>query len=343
MNSYSGSDYDIWILSVDGAQAPIQLTNHPGKDMSPTWDPAGGRRIVFVSDRDGSEDLFLADLDHPQDRFTNLTRSGATDETDPAFSPDGTRIAFAVNLGGVDLIKSLDLGQVDRPAVEIGQGRAPAWSPDGSMIVAELVSPQESRLIGYGLDGTGISPVSVRQPGAGLRATWTEGGFASFTSPVATSGTDGVRLPDTGTPEKAAGRLSLVDLRGVRAPNADPRRATPTRPSRRSGKLWRSGLGGISWGGLTTPLSVSTIPSRRAMPTMIGSTRGALLRWPRMSQMPAGWWSCARTWAAKLIGGCTCGRTTRMAQRVNRCGAIRGISLLDSTAIRTITIAAAPR
>jgi len=55
-DSYSGSDYDIWILSVDGGQAPIQLTNHPGKDISPTWDPVGGRRIVFVSDRDGSED-----------------------------------------------------------------------------------------------------------------------------------------------------------------------------------------------------------------------------------------------------------------------------------------------
>lgn len=220
-DSYSGSDYDIWILSVDGGQAPIQLTNHPAKDISPTWDPAGGRRIVFVSDRDGSEDLFMADLDQPQERFTNLTHSPGVDEVQPAFGPDGNRIAFSVNVGGVDLIKGLDLRQIDRPAVEIGQGRAPAWSPDGSMIVAEMVSAQESRLIGYGLDGSIISPASVSQPGAGLRANWTEGGYASVAVPQpGEAGTEGARLPDTGTPERAAGRLSLVDLRGVNAPHA---------------------------------------------------------------------------------------------------------------------------
>jgi TolB protein len=219
-DSYSGSDYDIWILSTDGSQAPIQLTNHPAKDINPTWDPGSGRRIVFMSDRDGSEDLFMAALDRPEDRFTNLTHSAELDETDPAFSPDGSRLVYSTNVGGVESLRSIDMENPEHPAVQIGQGRAPAWSPDGTMIVAELVSPQGARLVGYGFDGTTLTPVSVSQPGEGLRASWSKGGYAVLTQAYPDEGEEGVRLPDTATPERLSGRLSLVDLRGVNAPNA---------------------------------------------------------------------------------------------------------------------------
>jgi hypothetical protein len=71
--NYDG-DFDIWILPIDADQSPVQLTNDPAADITPAWD-SGGRRIAFISDRQGSPDVYIADLNRADDRFTNLTNS----------------------------------------------------------------------------------------------------------------------------------------------------------------------------------------------------------------------------------------------------------------------------
>ena len=48
--------------------------------------------IAFVSDRDGSFDIFVMNADGTDQ--TNLTRTADWEEDHPAWSPDGSRIAY---------------------------------------------------------------------------------------------------------------------------------------------------------------------------------------------------------------------------------------------------------
>ena len=48
-------------MDADGSN-PRNLTRHPGRDTDPAWHP-GGRRIAFVSDRDGQSEIYLMDVD----------------------------------------------------------------------------------------------------------------------------------------------------------------------------------------------------------------------------------------------------------------------------------------
>jgi Tol biopolymer transport system component len=87
--------------------------------------------IVFVSDRDGTPALYWRRL--PKDRERRLT-FGSEPVVDPAISPDGTRIAFAMNgrigvvavAGGEPAILTLAVDWKDQQ---------PAWLPDGRRLV----------------------------------------------------------------------------------------------------------------------------------------------------------------------------------------------------------------
>ena len=76
-------------MDADGS-SPRNLTQHPAKDVRPAWSP-DGRRIAFVSRRDGNSEVYVMNADGSGKR--NLTRDRANDDY-PTWSPDGRRIAF---------------------------------------------------------------------------------------------------------------------------------------------------------------------------------------------------------------------------------------------------------
>ena len=76
-------------MDADGS-SPRNLTQHPAKDVRPAWSP-DGRRIAFVSRRDGNSEVYVMNADGSGKR--NLTRDRASDDY-PTWSPDGRRIAF---------------------------------------------------------------------------------------------------------------------------------------------------------------------------------------------------------------------------------------------------------
>jgi len=82
----------VWqIFTMNGDGSGIrQLTRSRADNRAPVWSP-DGRRIVFVSDRDGNKELYRMDADGSH--LTNLTRNPGQDYN-PAWSPDGSRIAF---------------------------------------------------------------------------------------------------------------------------------------------------------------------------------------------------------------------------------------------------------
>ena len=76
-------------MSNDGF-GQMNLSNHPGYDVSPAWSPDGSK-IVFRSNRDGNEEIYIMNADGTGQ--TNLTNDPGMD-WHPVWSPDGTKIAF---------------------------------------------------------------------------------------------------------------------------------------------------------------------------------------------------------------------------------------------------------
>jgi TolB protein len=72
-----------------------RLTNEPASDFQPAWSQ-DGRRLVFVSSRDGNPHVYVMNADLSGQR--RLTRGPSVDEL-PAWTPDG-RIAFASRRNG---------------------------------------------------------------------------------------------------------------------------------------------------------------------------------------------------------------------------------------------------
>jgi dipeptidyl aminopeptidase/acylaminoacyl peptidase len=79
----------IYLVSVDGGE-PRQLTNEKASSSAPRWSP-DGRRLAFVSARDGSPQIWTMDVDSNEARKVTRIAGGASD---PVWSPDGRWIAF---------------------------------------------------------------------------------------------------------------------------------------------------------------------------------------------------------------------------------------------------------
>ncbi|MCI0739765.1 MAG: DPP IV N-terminal domain-containing protein [Gemmataceae bacterium] len=90
--------------------------------------------LLFVSNRTGNADIFLAGSDGK--KAVNLTNNKAED-TYPAWSPDGKKIAFTSDRNGAPQLYLMDAdgGNVKRLTDHDGVDRAPSWSPDGKKIV----------------------------------------------------------------------------------------------------------------------------------------------------------------------------------------------------------------
>ncbi|TFH38076.1 MAG: hypothetical protein E4G99_00600, partial [Anaerolineales bacterium] len=81
------------------------------------------------SDRDGDAEIFTIKFDGSG--LTRLT-SNQTQDIDPAWSPDGTQIAYVAYDSGSE---SVNLMHVDGSGSHsLVDGRTPAWSPDGTLL-----------------------------------------------------------------------------------------------------------------------------------------------------------------------------------------------------------------
>lgn len=126
---------DIYIMDIN-RKNPVNLTNHPAEDSSPTWAPDGSA-FAFVSHRDGNPEIYVMEMKNKESR--RLTKNGATD-IDPAWSPDGRWIAFASNqhrehAADTDIyIMNPDGRKAQQLTNKGGHNSTPAWSPDGQWI-----------------------------------------------------------------------------------------------------------------------------------------------------------------------------------------------------------------
>ena len=142
--SHRDGNPEIYVMDEDGGNQR-RLTNHPKNDLSPSWSP-NGKRIVFISERDGHVDprgwttyeIYVMDPDgmNPQ----NLTND-PSDDRDPSWSPDGRHIVFSSDRDNdrdhnIEIyMMNADGGNLQRLTNNLTEDEDPAWSPDGKRIV----------------------------------------------------------------------------------------------------------------------------------------------------------------------------------------------------------------
>jgi len=173
-----GRTLQIWWMLPDGSEAR-QLTFGPGDKSRPRWSP-DGQRLLYVAS--GGTDAYgnklgldVWSMNSDGTGVTNLT-AGPGDDTDPAWSPDGARIAFAST-------RSNDLRQVFVAEVacapapgqcSLGKPRnysysedfnaveySPVWSPDGARLaVVASINGAPGRIYFHpgALDVTSLAP-----------------------------------------------------------------------------------------------------------------------------------------------------------------------------------------
>jgi Tol biopolymer transport system component len=107
-----------------------QLTDLPGVQDAPNLSP-DGKSVLYVAGDGGDEDIFL--LRVGGENAVNLTATFASNDFDPAFSPDGERIAFGSDREGGGLFVMGATGESPRKIAS--EGAHPSWSPDGRKIV----------------------------------------------------------------------------------------------------------------------------------------------------------------------------------------------------------------
>lgn len=120
---------NLWVIDASGSRLR-ELSNGPWRDSSPVWSP-DGKRIAFLSDRDGTTQLHVLWADTRE--TLQLTR---TERAPAAFhwSPDGKWIVFTASVPDeepalkINLPKAPKGAQWAKPAVVIDRM---AWASDG--------------------------------------------------------------------------------------------------------------------------------------------------------------------------------------------------------------------
>jgi TolB protein len=126
-----GDTSRIKLMNPDGSHAKTLVPTAFGV-RSPTWRP-DGHALAFVTSRRGAPGIYVVRDDGTGPR--PLIARGRTGTGDPAFSPDGSFIAYSRAFRGSDIwIARADGSQ---PRLLIRNGREniqPTWSPDGKRI-----------------------------------------------------------------------------------------------------------------------------------------------------------------------------------------------------------------
>ena len=263
----------IWLVAPGGGE-PRQLTDHPIGAHGPVWSPDGQRlaflakgpdrrgepvvpdekderkRLVRVRDHrhklDGAG-FFGAMRDHvwivPVTGGTaEQVTDGPYEDESPAWSPDGTKIAFVsdrssnrdVRFGG-GAVHVVDVGtrEVSRLTSETGRAAHPSWSPGGRWIAyvgsdqPDEAGPSHARLWIVNVDGKGARCLTAdldrsvgQRPGGYLTPSapaWTREGAVFFYLIGDGPSTHLYRISEIGRTSLTTGRLVVQSFTVDRA------------------------------------------------------------------------------------------------------------------------------
>jgi Tol biopolymer transport system component len=160
---------EIYAMNANGT-GQVNLTNNAAYDDDPDWQrlPAqgggAGGKIAFTSYRDGDGEIYVMNADGSGQ--TNLTNDLAFDGR-PAWSPDGTKIAFESDRAGSGnyeiYVMNADGSGVTRLTNNSANDVDPDWSPDGERIVFTSLRDGNSEI--YVMDADGSDQTNLTNSG----------------------------------------------------------------------------------------------------------------------------------------------------------------------------------
>ena len=195
----------VFVMNADGSDQNQFVDRAAAK---PDWSP-DGKDVAFSSDEnwtlsgvsekgvaeDGDCDLYVASVDDP-DTVSRLTNEPAGCESNPSWSPDGTKIAFTSDRGGnldIYVINACcqqgDTNQPQQLTDDPLDDTDPAWSPDGTkiaftrsvpasetdVVTNDPVKPPESDVYKMDADGSGETRLTYSKA-AEAQPTWSPDG-----------------------------------------------------------------------------------------------------------------------------------------------------------------------
>lgn len=161
---------EIYIGDYDG-ENQRRVTVNRSLAINPAWS-ADGRAIAYTSYRRGYPDIYVSYI--YQGRMEQPTKGTETVHNFlPAFSPDGTKLAFMTNRDGNMEIYSVnrDGSNLRRVTRHPGNDTTPTWSPAGNQIAFTSDRTGAPQL--YIVDADGVSqPRRITSESWADRATW---------------------------------------------------------------------------------------------------------------------------------------------------------------------------
>ena len=200
----------------------IQLTTQPGEEAFPSLAP-DGKSFAYSSRAAGNWDVYLQRVGGKNP--ISLTKESSSDDTQPAFSPDGERIVFRSERDGGGIFVMGATGESARRLTTFGYH--PAWSPDGRYIVFQSARWSHATRADGGqlfvIDTLGASQPRLLTPDLrhAYLASWSPGGRR-----IAFFGVDGGNrdiwtLPAEGGPPVQVTRDPSTEWHPVWSPDGD--------------------------------------------------------------------------------------------------------------------------
>lgn len=157
-----GDQSNTYLVDPDGANN-VKVASAFAGDFD--WTP-NGEKFVYRSGQSGQ--LYFRNQDGAEFPV------GSVRGQSPELSPDGTKIAYYRNVGGVDVVEVVTVS--GDPVATIGPGRQPTWSPDGTKIA---FAKRGERTVGCG-DPHPTQPDTIDLGGDGLAVAPASGGATSW-------------------------------------------------------------------------------------------------------------------------------------------------------------------
>ena len=145
-----------WLVVVLGTPTKPAEAAFPGKNG----------KIAFVSGF-GDRDSEIGTMKANGDNQTQLTNNDHVDDFDPAYSPNGRKIAFASDRSGNRDLYTMSANGTDKKRLTTSKSFDinPAWSPDGTRIAFLRGAPNRGNRDIYVInkDGTGLTRLTTSQ------------------------------------------------------------------------------------------------------------------------------------------------------------------------------------